>query len=156
MSTLLALQLILLHVKRLLQQLLLLLNMTTLQPSRDTGTRISSCIHDMLAIMELGVIQQRLDTRLREAPRAGIQGLFLTPDDCLGVLVGVEVVAQLRPGERVELFDASDGRVLDFVGFDVFAEGGVDLTRAEDHTIDVGGFVDGLAVFGIRDDPFEV
>jgi hypothetical protein len=106
--------------------------------------------------MELGVVQQRLDPRLREAPRAGVERLLLTPDDGLGVLVGVEVVAQLRPWEGVELLDTRNGSVLDVVGLDVFAECGVDLTRAEDDAVDVGGLVDGFAVFGVRDDPFEV
>ena len=65
----------------------------------------------MFPIMILGLIQQSLNPRLGEAPSARIERLFLTPDDCLGVGVHVEVFLEWLPGEGVELLDSCDGCV---------------------------------------------
>lgn len=65
--------------------------MTRLQPGRHTRTRVPARIHDMLPAMMHGLIQQRLNPRLREAPRACIQRLLLAPNDRLGVLVHIQV-----------------------------------------------------------------
>lgn len=87
----LTLQLPLHNSKRILQQIHLLLHMTRLQPCRHTRTRVPARIHDMLPAMMHGLIQQRLNPRLREAPRARIQRLLLAPNDRLGVLVHIQV-----------------------------------------------------------------
>jgi hypothetical protein len=81
----------------------------------------------MPPIMVFGMIQQRLDPGLHKAPCARIQWFLLTPHDrlCVGVLV--EVLAELGPGEGVELLDTCDGDVFAALGFAVFDEGGVDL-----------------------------
>ena len=132
--------------------------MRALQPSRHTRARIAPGIHDVLAVMMLRLIQQRLDARLGEAPRAGIQGLLLGPHDGLGVGVGVEVFTQLGPGKRVELFDAGDGGGGEvFVGGAVFVQRGVDLAGAEDDAVDfVVRFDCRVGVGGVGDDPLEV
>ena len=75
--------------------------MRPLQPRRHTRTGIPPCIHDVFPVMVLGLVQECLDSRLGEAPSACVQGFFLCPDDGLGIWVGVEVLAQLGPGERV-------------------------------------------------------
>jgi hypothetical protein len=59
----------------------------------------------------------------------------LTPDDGPGIGVHIEVLLELFPWEGVQLFNTSDGRVLDaFVGT-VLVKGCVDLSCAEDDTI---------------------
>lgn len=107
--------------------------------------------------MMLRLIQQRLDPRLYEAPRARVQRLLLTPHDRLGVRVLIEVVAQLCPWEGVELFDARDGGVFLAFGFAVLDEGGVDLAGAHDHAFDlVVGFDVASFVRRVGNDPLEV
>lgn len=106
--------------------------------------------------MMLRLIQQRLDPRLREAPCARIQRLLLAPDDRLGVLVHVEIFFQLGPGEGVELLDAGNGDVVEFVLGTVFVELDVGLAGAEDHAVDFVGGGDGVVMFGVLDDPLEV
>jgi hypothetical protein len=154
---LLPLQLILRHTKRLLQQLLLLLQMTCLQPGRHTRTRIPPRIHNMSPIVMLRLIQQRLDPRLHKTPPPRVQRLLLTPNDRLGVLVLIKVISELCPGEGIELLDARDGDVFATGGFAVFVEGGVDLAGAEDDAVDGVVRVDGAGfVRRVRDDPLEV
>lgn len=106
----------------------------------------------------LGSVQQCLDTWLYETPGTGVKWFFLTPDDGLGVGVCVEVIAELSPWEGVELFDTGDGGCLALVaeGVTVFVECGIDLTCAEDHTVNLFRLSDGLAVLWVRDDPLEV
>ena len=107
--------------------------------------------------MMFRIIQQRLDPRLREAPRARIQRLLLRPDDRLGVGVLVEVLAELGPGEWVKLLDAGDGGFVEFVLGAVFVEGDVDLAAAEDYAVDFFGWGDVVGlVGGVSDDPLEV
>lgn len=78
--------------------------------------------------MKLRLIQQGLDPGLREAPRARVEWLLLRPHDRLGVGVLVQVLAQLGPGEGVELLDAGDCDVVEGrVGGAVFVQGDVDL-----------------------------
>lgn len=140
----------------MLQQIHLLLHMRALQARRHTGAGIPSRIQDMLAIMMFRLIQQGLDAGLGETPSAGVERLFLAPNDVLGVGVHVEVFLELGPGEGIELFDARDGCVLVLVGRAVLVQGGVDLAGAEDDTLDLFGRGDGLVVFRVGDDPLEV
>jgi hypothetical protein len=121
-----------------------------------TGTRVTACIHDVLAIMILGLIEECFNARLSERPAASVQGLFLTPNNGLSVGVHVKVFLKLLPGEGVQLLDASDGCVGDLVVGPVFMEGDVDLTGAEDDALDLLRIVDGVAVFWVWDDPLEL
>lgn len=110
----------------------------------------------MLAIMMFRLVQQGLDAGLGETPSAGVERLFLAPNDVLGVGVHVEVFLELGPREGVELFDARDGCVLVLVGRAVLVQGDVDLAGAEDDALDLFGRGDGLVVFRVGDDPLEV
>jgi hypothetical protein len=83
----LALQLILRDLKRVLQQLLLLLDVAGLETGSDGSARVSAGVHHVPAIVVLSLVEQGLDARLHETPRACVEGLFLTPDD--GLRVGV-------------------------------------------------------------------
>lgn len=90
----------------------------------------------MLAVMELGLVQQGLDSGLSETPGSGIERLFLAPDDGLGVLVGVEVLLELLPWEGVQLLNTGDSGVLEAIIVTVLVESGVDLTSAENDAVD--------------------
>lgn len=107
--------------------------------------------------MVLRLVQQRLDAGLREAPRPRVQRFFLCPHNGFGVGVHVEVLAELGPGEGVELLDAGDGGGVEFVLGAVFVEGDVDLAGAEDYAVDLVVGEDGFVfVGGVGDDPLEV
>jgi hypothetical protein len=80
----------------------------------------------------------------------------LTPNDSLSVRIHVQVLFQELPWERVELFNTGEGGVFDVVVGTVLAEGGPNLSGAENYTLDVLGVVDSFAVFRIGDDPFEL
>lgn len=96
--------------------------------------------------MVLGLVEQGLDTGLREAPGTRVERLLLAPDDRLGVGVLVQVLAELLPGEGVELLDTREGDVVDLVVRAVLVQGSVDLTRAEDDTVDLLGALDGAGL----------
>lgn len=108
--------------------------------------------------MIFGLIQQRFNPGLRKTPPACIQRLFLTPYDRLRVWIAVQIIAELLPGERVQLFDTGDGCVLQGgVRSAVFVESGVDLTGAENDAGDVFRGIDFVGVVcRIRDYPLEV
>lgn len=112
---LLALQLVLLDGESHLQELLLLLVVQTLVTSGDRCTGATASVHDVLAIVMLGVIEQSLQARLDETPSTSIQGLLLAVDDGLSVGVLVEVLLQLLPGEGVQLLNAGKRDVVDLV-----------------------------------------
>jgi hypothetical protein len=152
----LALQFVLRHLERVLEQLLLLFDVARLQTGSDGGARISACVHHVSAVVVFSLVEKSLDARLHETPCACIEWFLLTPDNGLGVGVRVEVVLQLRPREWVELFDTGDCNILDLVCLDIFAESNVDLTCAENDAGDVFGLVDGLAMLRVGDDPLEV
>lgn len=80
----------------------------------------------------------------------------MTPDDRLGIGVLVQVLFELLPWEWVQLLDTSNGRILDVVICPVLYKSSVDLTRAKDDSFYLGWLVDRLAVFGVRNDPFEL
>lgn len=142
--------------KRMLQQIHLLLHMRALQPRRHTSAGVPPRIQDMLPIMMFRLIQQSLDAGLSETPSAGVERLFLAPNDVLGVGVHVEVFLELGPREGVELFDAGDGGVFVFFGGAVLVQGDVGLAGAEDDALDLFGRGDGVVVFRVGDDPLEV
>lgn len=155
--TLLSLELILLDAKGHLQEVLLLLGMRRLETSSHRRAWVAASVHDVLVVVVLGLVEQRLDTRLRETPRTGVQRLLLCPDDGLGVGVRVQVLLQLLPGEGVELLDTCDGHVVDLVVCAVLVQGRVHLARAHDHTVDLVWGLDRVGLVGwVTDDPVEL
>lgn len=153
---LLALKLLLANTESILQQLRLLLNVVLLSTSRNRRRRVTSRIHDMLAVVVLSLVEHSLNTWLRESPSTSIEWLLLCPDNSLGVWIGVEVVLDLLPWEWVKLLDTSDGGVGDVVVGAVLEESGVDLSGTEDDALDLLLLLDGLAVLGILNYPAEV
>jgi hypothetical protein len=87
--------------------------MAGLQSSCDTGTWVTARVHDVLAVMVLGLVQQGLKTRLGERPSTGIERLLLAPDDGLSVGVVIQILLQLLPREGVKLLYACDGSVFE-------------------------------------------
>lgn len=151
------LQLLLRDPKSHLQHIHFLFQVRPLQSRGHTSTRISPSIHDMFPIVVLSVIQQGLNPRLREAPRAGVQRLLLSPDDGLGIGIHVEVLLQLLPWERIELLDASYGDRVEIVLFAMFVQGDVSLARTQYDAVDLFWGRDGLVLVGwVGDDPLEV
>lgn len=69
---LLSFQFLLHNAERNVQQIHFFLHVAGLQASCHTGAGVSTCIHHMLAVMMLRLIQQSLDPWLREAPCARI------------------------------------------------------------------------------------
>lgn len=153
---LLALKALLVNGESILQELLLLLEVDGLQTGGNRGGRSAAGVQDVAAIVVLGSVQQSLNARLGVRPGTGVQRLLLAPDDVLGVGVAVQVFLQLSPWEGVQLLHAGDGSVADALSLTVLDKGGVDLARADDHTLNLLGGVDGGAVGGIGDDPLEV
>ena len=141
-GNLLSLELVLLDGESHLQELLLLLLVHALQTTSDGGARVTASVHDVLAVVVLGLVEQGLNARLRETPGTSVERLLLAPDDGLGVGVLVEVLAELLPGEGVELLDTGEGDVVDLVVGAVLVQGGVDLTRAQDDTLNLLGLLD--------------
>lgn len=153
---LLALQAILVDSESILQEFLLLLEVNGLETGGDGGGRSATGVQDVTAVVVLRGVQESLNARLGVRPGTGVQRLLLAPDNVLGVGVAVQVLLQLGPREGVQLLDTDDGSVADAVGLTVLDKGGVDLTRADDHALDLLGGVNGGAVGGVRDDPSEV
>lgn len=130
--------------------------MAGLETRSHRGTGVTSSIHDVFPVVVLGNVQDRLDTRLREGPRAGIKWFLLTPHDGLGIGVAIEVLLDLLPREGVELLDTRDGCVGDALVEAVLVQRGVDLASTQDHALDVLGLGGGSAVLGLRDDGTEL
>lgn len=88
-SSSLALELVLLYGKSHLQKLLFLFLVDLLQACRHGSARVAASVHDVLAVVVLGLVEQRFYAWLREAPRSGVERLLLRPDNslCVGVLV---------------------------------------------------------------------
>lgn len=111
----------------------------------------------MSAIVIFGLIQQRLNPRLGETPRASIKRFFLGPHNSFGIGVLIQVLFELGPREGVELLDAGDGHGIKFVLSAVFVEGGVDLARAEDDAVNFVVGSDGVVGVGrVGNYPLEV
>lgn len=62
----------------------------------------------------------------------------------------------MLPWEWVELLNTSDGGVCDFVVCAVLVESSVDLTCAENETLDLLWLFDCFAVLWVLDDPSEL
>jgi hypothetical protein len=159
-QNLLALELVLLDGESHLEQVLLLLHVGGFETSGDGGTGVAASVHDVLPVVVLGVVEKSLDSGLGERPGTSVEGLLLAPNDRLGIRVRVEVVAELGPGEGVELLNTGDRCVGDLVGLTVLEQGGEDLAGTEDDTLDLFGLVNleggVLGVHGVLDDPPEV
>lgn len=106
--------------------------------------------------MVLSLVQQGLNTWLSVTPGARVQRFFLGPDNVLGIGVAVQVLLELRPREGVQLLNTGNGRVANVVSLTVFHKCSVNLARANDHTLNLLRFIDGLSVVWVRDDPAEV
>ena len=132
--------------------------MTCFQSRGYTGAWVPAGIHDVLSIMIFGFIEQCLDSWLCKTPSACVQWLLLTPDDCLCVRIAVKVLLELSPWERIQLFDTSDGSILKIVEVvcPMLVQSYVHLTRAEDNTVNLLRWSNGLPVLRIWNNPLEV
>jgi len=130
--------------------------MRSLQSSSHRRRWVAASIHDVLTIVVFGIIQESLNSRLGKRPSTGIKRFLLSPDNSLSVWVLVEVLFELFPWKGVKLFNTGDGDVLEVLGGTVLVESGVDLTCAEDDTVDFIWFGDGFTVFWVGDDPAEL
>lgn len=153
---LLALQVLLVDAECLLEELLLFLEMDGLETGGHGSTRRATRVEDVAAVVVLGGIEQSFNARLRVAPGTRVQRLLLAPYNVTSVGVAVQVLLELGPREGVQLLDTGDGGVADVVGVTVLGESGVDLARAEDHTLNLLGLIDGTAVGRVGDNPLEV
>lgn len=154
---LLPLELVLSHGKSALQKILLLLGVRRLETGGHRRAGVAAGVHHVLAVMVLRAVEQSLDARLSVAPGTSVERLLLRPDDGLGVRVLVEVLAELLPGEGVELLDAGDGNVVDLVVGAVLVKTGIDLARAEDDAVNLLGSLDLARLVGwVGDDPLEL
>lgn len=154
---LLALELALGNRESHLDKLLLLLEVRRLLASSDRSGRSTASVHDVLAVVVLGVVKESLQTGLSVRPRTGVEGLLLGPNDGLSVGVLVEVLTELLPGEGVELLNTSEGDVVDLVVLAVLEEGGIDLTSAENDTLNLLRGLDLTSLVSrIGKDPTEV
>lgn len=153
---LLALELVLLDSEGHLQELLLLQAVNVLHTGGDGSTGVTAGVHDVLAVVVLGLVEQSLDAGLGEAPGTGIQRLLLTPDDGLCVGVHVEVLLQLLPGEGVKLLDTRKGDVVDLVVSTVLVQSGPNLASAKNDALNLLRRLDSAGlVLRIGDDPLE-
>lgn len=142
--------------KCIFKEFLLFLDVDGLETASHRRTRGTTSVEDVATVVVLCCVQQRLKTRLSEAPGTSVQRLFLGPNDVLGVGVAVEVLLQLSPGEGVQLLNTSDGGVADALGLTVLDQSGVHLTRADDDSLNLLRLIDLVAVGRVRDDPLEV
>lgn len=134
---LLALELALGNRESHLDKRLLLLEVRRLLASSDRSGRSTASVHDVLAVVVLGVVKESLEARLSVRPGAGVEGLLLGPNDGLGVRVLVEVLTELLPREGMELLDTGESDVVDLVVLAVLEESGIDLTGAENDTLNL-------------------
>lgn len=151
-----ALELVLLDSKGLLEQLLLFLTVDMFQTSSNRRAGATASVHDVFAVVILGLVEQSLDAGLGEAPGTGVEGLLLGPDDGLRVGVHVEVLLQLLPREGVQLFDTGKGNIVNLVVSTVLVQSSPDLTSAENDTVNFLRRLDGASlVLRIGDNPLE-
>lgn len=131
--------------------------MRRLQTRGDRRARAAAGVHDVFPVMVRGLVEQRLNTGLGEAPRARVQRLLLSPDNGLGVGVAVEVLTELLPWEGVKLLDTSNGNVVDVVVSAVLGERSIDLSRAENDTVNLFMGLQTTSLVGrVGDDPAEL
>lgn len=154
---LLALELVLGDRECHLQKLLLFLLVCVLQASCHRGRGVTTSIHDVLAIVVLGLVEQSLDSRLCEAPGSGVKRLLLCPDNSLGIGIHVKVLLQLLPREGVQLLDTSQGHVVNLVLFAILVQAGPNLTSAKNNSVNLLRSLDSSSlVLRVGDDPLEL
>jgi hypothetical protein len=153
---LLALQTILVDSECFLKEVLFLLGVDGLETGCDGGAWGPTSVEDVATVVVLSLVQQGLNTGLGVAPSTGVQRLFLSPDNVLGVRVAVQVLLQLSPREGVQLLNTGDGSVADTIGLTMLDQGSIDLTSAQNDALDLLGLVNGATVGRVRDDPPEV
>lgn len=153
---LLALQTLLVNSESILEKLLLLLQVDSLETASDGSARSATGVQNVAAVVVLGGVKQSLNTGLGVRPGTGVQRLLLGPDDVLGVGVAVKVLLELSPREGVQLLNTGDSSVADAVSLTVLGQSSVNLARAENDTLDLLGLIDGGAVGRVTDDPLEV
>lgn len=130
--------------------------MSRLHTSRHRCAGVTAGIHDVLVVMVLGVIQESLDTWLREAPCTSIQRLLLGPNNGLGIRVTVQILLELLPREGIKLLKAGEGDIVNLVVCAILVQRGPNLARAQDDTFNLLPWLDGpVLVFRVRDDPLE-
>lgn len=130
--------------------------MDLLQACRHRRARVAAGIHDVLAVVVLGLVEQRLDAWLREAPRAGVERLLLRPDNCLCIGVHVQVFLELLPGEGVQLLEAGECDVVNLVVGTILVQASPDLPGAQDDAVNPLGRLDAARlVLRVGDDPLE-
>lgn len=138
------------------QQSLLLLHMLTLQPGCHTRTWSPSSIPDLPLTMMFRFTKHSLHPWLEECPCAGIKWLLLYPADILNIRISIKCVTELSIWERMELFDSCDGHIFKIFGGTGLVESGIDLPGANQQTLALLWWCDGLPVLGVGDDPFEM
>ena len=146
----------LVDVECIFKEFLLFLDVHGLETGSHRRTGGTTSVEDVATVVVFRSVQQGLNTRLGVAPGTRVQRLFLRPHNVLGVGVAVKVLLELGPGEGVQLLNTCDSGVADALGLAVLDESSVHLTRAQDHTFDLLGFIDGGPMGGVRDDPLEV
>ena len=155
-TCLLALEMLLVDGESIVEQVLLLLQVAALETSGDRSARGTASIQDVAAVVVLSSVEQSLNTGLDKAPSTSVERLLLGPDDVLGVRVAVQVLLELSPWEGVELLDTGDSGVANALALTVLGKSSVDLTRAQDDTLNLLWLINGGTMSGIRDDPAEV
>lgn len=156
-KSLLPLEFVLLYSEGHLQKFLLLFDVRRLQTSGDGCARVAARVHDVLAVVVLGLVQQSLDARLSKAPSTSVQRFFLGPDNRLGIRVAVQVFLELLPREGVELLNTCNGDIVNLVFGTVLVQRSIDLTCAKNDTRDFLARLDVLGLVSwVLDDPVEL
>lgn len=131
--------------------------MRRLKTSGHRGAGVTAGVHDVLAVVMLSLVEESLEAGLSETPGTGVQRLLLGPDNGLGVGVLVKVLLELLPWEGVKLLNAGDGDVVDLLLGTVLVQSGVDLTSAENDTINLLVRLDVAGLMRrVGDDPLEL
>lgn len=144
------------HAKSIVQEILFFLDVAGLETRGNRGAWGTTGVQYMAAVVVLCGIEQSLNTGLDEAPGTGVERLFLSPDDVLGIGIAVEVLLQLSPWEGVKLLDTSDGGVADTLRITVLGKSSIYLARTHNNTLNLLRLVDRGTVSWVGDDPLEV
>lgn len=86
-QSLLALKSLLFHIESLCKQILLFLQVRSLETGGHTGTGVSSGVQHVSPVVVFRLVEQSLDTGLRETPCAGVKRLLLSPYNVFRVRV---------------------------------------------------------------------
>lgn len=103
----------------------------------------------------LRIADDCIQSWLYKAPATSVKRLLLSPDDFFHIWIFVQLVAELRPREGVQLLDANNNNIIDLVGFAVFDERSVNLTRTNQETGTFRWIFNRGSVLGLRNQPLE-